>query len=143
MPEDSRIIAETLFQLGLTQEMSGSGTRAIELLTEAVAVLEQRIKTLEILPDEKTKEVAEIKTIIPEIKEKIVEIKERKQATISALMGAMGAASSEATNGSSSTTKQVSNISHLVRKRPKQEETDSSVPNKVPKVEEPSTAAEQ
>jgi len=143
LPEDSRIIAETLFQLGLTQEMSGSGTQAIELLTEAVAVLEQRIKTLEILSDEKTKEVAEIKTIIPEIKEKIVDIKERKQATISALMGAMGAASSEATNGSSSTTKQVSNISHLVRKRPKQEETDSSVPNKVPKVEEPSTAAEQ
>lgn len=143
MPEDSRIIAETLFQLGLAQEMNGSGKQAIELLTEAIAVLEQRIKTLENLSDEKTKEVAEIKTIIPEIKEKIVDIKERKEATKCALMGALGAASSEATNGSSSTTKQVSNISHLVRKRPKQEETNGSVPNKVPKLEEPSTAAEQ
>lgn len=146
LPEDSRIIAETLFQLGIAQELGGSSATSVELLTEAAAVLEQRIKNLENSTDEKSvKEVAEIKTIIPEIKEKIIDLKERKQAAVCALMAAVGA-SSKATNGggsSSSPTKQVSNISHLVRKRPKQEDASTTtVPNKVPKLEE-STATKQ
>lgn len=144
LPEDSRIIAETLFQLGIAQELSGSGERAIELLTEAAAVLDQRILNLNNLTDEnddeKTKEeVVEIKAIIPEIREKIVDIKERKKAVMSALMAAVSGVNELTTNGGgSSTSKQVSNISHLVRKRPKQGESDET-PNKVPKVEESTT----
>lgn len=143
LPEDSRIIAETLFQLAIAKEMNGSGGEAIELLTEAAAVLEQRITNLENLIDDKAKEeVAEIKSIIPEIKEKMIDIKERKQAAICAMLAAVGASNKEATNDESSTNKQVSNIGHLVRKRPKQEETTGTIPNKVPKIEE-STAAKQ
>ncbi|CAH1713618.1 histone-binding protein N1/N2-like [Aphis gossypii] len=142
LPEDSRIIAETLFQLGIAQELGGSGEQAIELLTEAVTVLNHKIKTLESMnsdSDTTKAEIAEVKSIIPEIQEKIVDIKERKKAAVSALLAAVGASNLATTNGeSSSTTKQASNISHLVRKRPKQEETADIAPNKVPKLEESS-----
>ncbi|VVC34818.1 Tetratricopeptide-like helical domain,Tetratricopeptide, SHNi-TPR domain [Cinara cedri] len=103
LPEDSRIIAETLFQLGLAQELGGSSERAIELLTEATAVLNQRIKTLEELTDknnETIEEMAEVKAVIPEIQEKIVDIKERKRAMMDALLTAVSANSAVKTNGS-------------------------------------------
>lgn len=127
--------------------MGGSGEQAIELLTEAAAVLNQKIKSLESMNDDSEEiqaEIAEVKSIIPEIQEKIVDIKERKKAAVSALLAAVGASCNVAvatTNGeSSSTIKQASNISHLVRKRPKQEETSDAAPNKVPKLDESSNA---
>ncbi|XP_026815358.1 protein HGV2-like [Rhopalosiphum maidis] len=142
LPEDSRIIAETLFQLGIAQELGGSGEQAIELLSEAVTVLNHKIKTLENMNNDSDiikAEIAEVKSIIPEIQEKIVDIKERKKAAVSALLAAVGASNLATTNGeTSSTIKQASNISHLVRKRPKQEETADAAPNKVPKLEESS-----
>jgi len=144
LPEDSRIIAETLFQLGIAQELGGSGEQAIELLSEAVTVLNHKIKTLENMKEDSDlikAEIAEVKSIIPEIQEKIVDIKERKKAAVSALLAAVGASNLATTNGeTSSTIKQASNISHLVRKRPKQEETADTAPNKVPKLEESSSA---
>lgn len=144
LPEDSRIIAETLFQLGIAQELGGSGEQAIELLTEAAAVLNQKIKTLESMDNDNETtqaEIAEVKSIIPEIQEKIVDIKERKKAAVSALLAAVGACNVATTNGeASSTSKQASNIGHLVRKRPKQEETADAAPNKVPKLDDSSNA---
>lgn len=137
LPEDSRIIAETLFQLGIAQELGGSGEQAVELLTEAAAVLDQRIKNLESLTDNTDKaneEVADIKTIVPEIRERIIDIKERKKAAVSALLAAVGAANEATNNGTSSGAKQAASINHLVRKRPKQEESDET-PNKIPKIE--------
>lgn len=140
LPEDSRVIAETLFQLGIAQELGGSGDQAVEFLTEAKLVLNQRIKTLEDMTDKNDKaieEMAEIKAIIPEIQEKIVDIKERKKAAVSALLAAVSK-----TNGEpSSTTTQATNINHLVRKRQKQGDTDGT-PNKVPKHDE-STATKK
>lgn len=139
LPEDDRIIAETLFQLGIAQELGGSGEQAIALLCEASTVLNQKVKSLQTLNTSDTvqAEIAEIKSIIPEIQEKIVDIKERKKAAVSALLAAVGACNVAATNGeASSTTKQASNIGHLVRKRPKQEETADAAPNKVPKLDE-------
>lgn len=146
MPEDSRIIAETLFQLAIAKEMDGSSGEAIQLLTEAGTVLKQRITNLENQIDDKAKEeIGEIKSIIPEIEDKMMDIKERKQAAISAMLAAVGSCNKEATNGepSLSSVKQVSNISHLVRKRPKEEETTGVIPNKVPKIEESTVAKQQ
>ncbi|XP_025194680.1 histone-binding protein N1/N2-like [Melanaphis sacchari] len=144
LPEDSRIIAETLFQLGIAQELGGSGEQAIELLTEAVTVLNHKIKTLENMnngSDIIKAEIEDVKSIIPEIQEKIVDIKERKKTAVSALLAAVGASNLATSNGeASSSIKQASNINHLVRKRPKQEETSDIVPNKVPKLEESSNA---
>lgn len=140
LQEDNRSIAETLFQLGLAHDLDGSSERAIELFTEAADVLDRRMKSLENSTNDNTKEeVAEIKSIIPEIQDRIVDIKERKKAAVSALLAAVGAVHEATTNGGASSTKQVSNIGHLVRKRPKQEETDGT-PNKVPKLEELSAA---
>lgn len=144
LPEDSRLIAETLFQLGIAHELDGSGEKAIELLNEAAAVLDQRIKTLEATSNnsdmDMTKvkeEVAEIKSIIPEINEKIVDIKDRKRAAVSALLAAVGVSCEATTNGaSSSSNKQASNINHLVRKRPKEEASEGVPNNKVPKIED-------
>ncbi|XP_050433366.1 histone-binding protein N1/N2 [Adelges cooleyi] len=141
LPEDSRIIAETLFQLGIAQELGGSGERAVELLNEAAAVLDQRIKTLESSDsnnDKVKEEVADIKTVIPEIQERIIDIKERKKAAISALLAAVAGAANggEIANGGESSAKEASNINHLIRKRPKQSEADGT-PNKIPKIEEP------
>lgn len=121
--------------------MGGSGEEAIALLTDAVTVLNQRIKNLEDLTNENNKvkqeEVTEIKAIIPEIKDRIVDIKERKKAAVSALFAAVLGANNEAAKngGESSNTKQASNINHLVRKRPKECETDGT-PTKVPKLED-------
>lgn len=132
--------------MGIAQELGGSGDQAVEFLTEATVVLNQRIKTLEdLLTDKNSKaieEMAEIKAIIPEIQEKIVDIKERKKAAVSALLAAVCADDVSKPNGeASSTSTQATNISHLVRKRPKQDDTDGT-PNKVPKHEE-STATEK
>lgn len=143
LPEDSRIIAETLFQLGIAQELGGSGDQAIEFLTEATAVLNERIKTLENLIDKNDKaieEIAEVKAVIPEIMERILDIKERKKAAVSALLAAVCTNNVSTTSGGSSSatdvlTTQATNINHLVRKRPKQDEIDGT-PNKVPKLEE-------
>lgn len=140
LPEDSRIIAETLFQLGIAEELGGSGDKAIELLTDAATVLDQRIKTLENSTDDKAKEeITEVKSIIPEIQVRIVDIMERKKAAVSALLAAVDASANKETTingGASSTAKQTSNISHLVRKRPKQEEETDETPNKISKLEE-------
>ena len=86
-------------------------------------------------------EIAEVESIIPEIQEKILDIKERKKAAVNALLAAVGVANVASTNGeASSTTKEASNIGHLVRKRPKQEETADAAPNKIPKLDESSNA---
>lgn len=128
--------------MGIAQELGGSGEQAIALLCEASTVLNQKVKSLQSLDinDTVQAEIAEIKSIIPEIQEKIVDIKERKKAAVSALLAAVGACNvSTTTNGeASSTIKQASNIGHLVRKRPKQEETVDAAPNKVPKLDESS-----
>lgn len=124
--------------------MGGSGEEAIELLNEAVAVLDHRIKNLRDLTNEDNKvkyeaEVTEILAIIPEIKDRIVDIKERKKAAVSALFAAVLGANNETTKngGESSSTKPVSNINHLIRKRPKEGENDGT-PTKIPKLEEES-----
>jgi len=134
LPEDSRIIAETLFQLGIAHELEGSCDKATDFLSEALCVLEQRIKNLENLTDDKANEEGvEIKAIIPEIRERINDIKERKRTAMEAIFAAVATAK---TNSEAElfTVKPASDISHLVRKRPKQEETDGT-PNKVLKLE--------
>jgi len=123
--------------LGLAHELEGLLDKAVILLSEALDVLNRRISTLENLTDDKAKEeIAEIKAIIPEIRERVGDIKERRRATMEAMCAVVEAKIKTTTNGgaSSSTAKPASNISHLVRKRPKQEETDGT-PNKVSKLE--------
>ncbi|MCP6508675.1 hypothetical protein NL478_28335, partial [Klebsiella pneumoniae] len=76
---------ETLFQLGLAHELGGLLDKAVILLSEALDVLNLRISTLENLTDDTAKEeITEIKAIIPEIRERVGDIKERRRATMEA-----------------------------------------------------------
>merc|ERR1711936_752615 len=91
LPSDSRSIAETHYQLGIALGFHMKYEEAVVSLEAAITVLETRIKNLK----EKTespdvakqsdafytreKEIAEIESLIPEIKEKITDTNEMKE----------------------------------------------------------------
>ena len=105
LPEDSRNIAVTFYQLGIALGFNMKYEEAVVKLEEAISVLKKRIDNLknktesfdESKKDDvfytREKEIAEIEALIPEIKEKIadtVEMKEennRKMAEVKEQMG--------------------------------------------------------
>merc|ERR1719219_2659251 len=94
LPEDSRCIAKTHYQLGVALGFNAQFDEAVNALSDAIAVLEKRISFLKEgkASAEPTKakdafytadkEVKEIEGIIPEIKEKIADTKDMQQETI-------------------------------------------------------------
>jgi len=93
LPEDSRLIAETHYQLGVAQGFNLDFDRAVDSLNEAIAVLAKRVdnlkaKTESVDPAKKADafytreaEVKEIESLIPEIKEKIADTNDMKAET--------------------------------------------------------------
>merc|ERR1719220_2258962 len=94
LPEDSRCIAETHYQLGVALGFNAQFGEAVNALSDAIAVLEKRISFLKegkaSIEETKAKdafytaekEVKEIEGIIPEIKEKIADTKDMQEETI-------------------------------------------------------------
>merc|ERR1739838_255207 len=94
LPEDSRCIAETHYQLGVALGFNAQFDEAVNALSDAIAVLEKRIGFLKegkaSIEATKAKdafynaerEVKEIEGIIPEIKEKIADTKDMQEETI-------------------------------------------------------------
>lgn len=94
LPEDSRCIAETHYQLGVALGFNAQFDEAVNALSDAIAVLEKRIGFLKegkaSIEANKAKdafynserEIKEIEGIIPEIKEKIADTKDMQQETI-------------------------------------------------------------
>jgi len=94
LPEDSRCIAETHYQLGVALGFNAQFDEAVNALSDAISVLEKRIGFLKegkaSLEASKAKdafytaekEVKEIEGIIPEIKEKIADTKDMQTETI-------------------------------------------------------------
>jgi len=94
LPEDSRCIAETHYQLGVALGFNAQFDEAVNALSDAIAVLEKRIGFLKkgkaSIEATKAKdafynaerEIKEIEGIIPEIKEKIADTKDMQQETI-------------------------------------------------------------
>merc|ERR1711997_234282 len=94
MPEDSRCIAETHYQLGVALGFNAQFDEAVNALSDAIAVLEKRVSFLKegkaSVEANKAKdafysaekEVKEIEGIIPEIKEKIADTKDMQEETI-------------------------------------------------------------
>jgi len=93
MPEDSRCIAETHYQIGVAQGFNMEFDEAIINLDGAIKVLELRIERLKSKKEsvDSTKvgdafstrenEIKEIESLIPEIREKIADTKDMKTET--------------------------------------------------------------
>uniref|UniRef100_A0A3P9H9T9 Nuclear autoantigenic sperm protein n=1 Tax=Oryzias latipes TaxID=8090 RepID=A0A3P9H9T9_ORYLA len=141
---NSRLLAETHYQLGLTYSLNLQYSPAIEALNNSISVIKSRLEKLEelmktaegpeALPDER-KEMEELKALLPEIQEKVEDATEGLKLVKAAVGGDQdggslvnGGASSSSVNGTLSNGGQtsavpVSNISHLVRKKRKPEES--------------------
>ncbi|KAK5616149.1 hypothetical protein CRENBAI_016624 [Crenichthys baileyi] len=151
LDSDSRLLAETHYQLGVTYSLNLQYTEAIEALNHSIAVIKSRLEKLqemidkaegpEALPDER-KELEELKALLPEILEKVEDATEGMKTNAetaqdgacssSALPGSAvnnaDSSSSPALKSTNSTSEQasavpVSDISHLVRKKRKPEES--------------------
>merc|ERR1711953_486275 len=147
LPEDSRNIAVTFYQLGIALGFNMKYEEAVVKLEEAISVLKKRIDNLknkaesfdESKKDDvfysREKEIAEIEALIPEIQEKIadtVEMKEennRKMAEVKEQMGfgssSFGSDPGAGSSGTSGATKPIPSIS-IKRKT----ETSSTDPAK-------------
>lgn len=148
LPEDSRCIAETHYELGVALGFNAQFDEAVNALSDAIAVLEKRIANLKESKESqdpskkhdafytREREITEIEGLLPEIKEKIADTKNMQEETIKKigdrrlLEEALGAAvpaafTSTAFKDDTSETaqatssKKVENISHLVKKRKK------------------------
>merc|ERR1719414_1816766 len=149
MPEDSRLIAETHYQLGVAQGFNIEFDAAVDSLNNAICVLQKRVDNLKNKTESKDPskkndafytregEIKEIESLIPEIKEKIADTNDMKAETLKKLgdkrlllESAMGVSSSKLGEGSSSTAEEsssssskVSSISaNLIKKRKKSDE---------------------
>merc|ERR1719167_1633122 len=85
MPKDSRLRAETHYQLGVALGFNGLFDEAVESLNSAVAVLKERIERLKKADgtDEVKKELCELEALLPEIAEKISDTKDMKKEAAS------------------------------------------------------------
>lgn len=93
LPEDSRLIAETHYQLGVAEGFSIRFDEAVESLMSAIAVLEKRVENLKAEKESKDPakkndafytregEIKELEGLIPEIREKIADTKDMKEET--------------------------------------------------------------
>uniref|UniRef100_A0A3Q3A8F2 Nuclear autoantigenic sperm protein n=1 Tax=Kryptolebias marmoratus TaxID=37003 RepID=A0A3Q3A8F2_KRYMA len=124
LESDSRLLAETHYQLGVTYSLNLQYSEAVEALNNSIRVIKSRLEKLqalldeaegpEALPDER-KELEELKVLLPEIQEKVEDAAEGlKTAAAEAVKAVLV---------NSTTTAPVSDISHLVRKKRKPEES--------------------
>merc|ERR1712183_1122786 len=91
--KDSRLIAETHYQLGVAQGFNSKYDAAVESLNSAIQIIKERIKNIDVLMKSSEgkkeagelevsiykKEIEELEALIPEIEEKIADTKELKK----------------------------------------------------------------
>jgi len=85
LSKDSRIVAETHYQLGVAQGYNNQFEDAVSSLNTAIKILKERIKNLKessSVSDDVQKEIAELETLIPEIEEKIDDTKNMEKESI-------------------------------------------------------------
>lgn len=87
-PREPRVIAEIHYQLGLAYSLANDFDASIVQFNSATTLLETRIKELESLTEPPKSddpfysvegEIAELKELLPEIRDKIADMKEYKQ----------------------------------------------------------------
>jgi len=87
LPKDSRIVAETHYQLGVALGFNSQFEEAVESLNSAIKIIKERIKIIKegikspkkSPTKEEKKEVTELEALIPEIEEKITDTKDMKK----------------------------------------------------------------
>jgi len=159
MPEDSRCIAETHYQIGVAQGFNLQFDEAMLSLDGAIQVLQLRIDLLKSKKESidptkardafytRENEIKQIESLIPEIREKIADTKDMKTETFKKLgdkrlmeegiAAAFGSAEGGSLNGEGSS-KAVSTISSsLIKKRPALEPAPSDA--KKPHIEQTSS----
>jgi len=150
LPDDSRSIAETHYQIGVAQGFNLQFNEAVGSFEGAIKVLEVRIERLKSETESaspskaafssRADEIKEIEALIPEIREKIADTKDMKTETFKKLgekrqleegiAAALGSGDAALSNGESS--KDVSTISsNLIKKRPATDSADSTEAKKV------------
>merc|ERR1719244_1956277 len=91
--KDSRLVAETYYQLGVAQGFNSQYDSAVESLNSAIQIIKERVKNINVLvksSDGKKetgeleasiykKEIEELEELIPEIEEKITDTKDLKK----------------------------------------------------------------
>merc|ERR1712170_10545 len=85
LSKDSRIVAETHYQLGVAQGYDNQLEDAVSSLSTAIKILKERIKNLKessSVSDDVQKEIAELETLIPEIEEKIDDTKNMEKESL-------------------------------------------------------------
>ncbi|XP_005811096.1 nuclear autoantigenic sperm protein-like [Xiphophorus maculatus] len=146
---DSRLLAETHYQLGVTHSLNLQYVPAIQALNNSISVIKNRLEKLQEMMDkaespealeEERKEMEELKALLPEIQEKVEDATEGMKSSAEAAqdgassssalpdstVGPADSSSSPALQSTNSTsvhpsTVPVSDISHLVRKKRKPE----------------------
>lgn len=176
LPDDSRSIAETHYQMGVAQGFNLEFDEAIASLHDAIAVLEKRIKNLknktesvDVIrkPDAfytREREISEIESLLPDIKEKIADTKDMQNETVKKLgdralleekmaagellqvekhdltqpesspFGDAPKGAGSAVKAGSLDSKQTSDISHMMKKRKKSESGEETASAKKPHV---------
>jgi len=82
LPKDSRLIAETQYQLGVAQGFNNQFDEAVTSLKSAIKILEERVKTIkneEKSSEVEKKEAEELEALIPEIEGKIADTEDMKK----------------------------------------------------------------
>merc|ERR1719430_1914168 len=91
--KDSRLVAETHYQLGVAQGLNSQYDAAVESLNSAIQIIKDRVKNIDVLMKSSEgkkeagelevsiykKEIEELECLIPEIEEKIADTKELKK----------------------------------------------------------------
>jgi len=133
-PKDSRLVAETHYQLGVAQGFNSQFDVAVESLNSAIMIIKDRVKNLKALEkasDEERKEIEELEALIPEIEEKIADTKDMKKE-------AESKPKEDKTNFEGSAKGDAKSVSSIAVKR-KAEENDAK--NKKPNSAEKTAAA--
>ncbi|EFA05316.2 nuclear autoantigenic sperm protein [Tribolium castaneum] len=132
---DSRTIAETCYKLGGAYSTNGQIDEAIASFNSSYEYLQNKITSLK--KDEKesnSEEIEELNGLIPEIQEKIADMKNLKTEIANKMTSSVEDETAPKTNGSAgaSSSKQVNDISHLVKRKRKEDEAKEENPAKRP-----------
>ncbi|XP_033186564.2 nuclear autoantigenic sperm protein isoform X1 [Bombus vancouverensis nearcticus] len=145
-PREPRAIAEIHYQLALAHSLGNEFDASIEEFNKATELLDSRIKDLEEMKEPpKTDdsfytvegEIQELKELLPEIQEKISDMKDFKQEACKLVIEGIknkvaggcsnGAGPSGSNDSAPKVQKPASDISHLVRKKRKAEESETEI----------------